>query len=68
MYVISETDGRWEETKARTLTGAKRMATWRFGAGFIDHTIYVGWKEDDGQIRVHASKRNGARSKWEYHP
>lgn len=61
----SET-GYWEKCKATTLTGAKREATTKYGAGYIDAVLVIAEHDHGGYEQRHeiASKSNAANAKW----
>lgn len=59
----NSTVGYWEPCKATTLTGAKREATRRYKAGYVDDTIKVGYRDESGQLQVLALASN-RDNKW----
>jgi hypothetical protein len=63
-YITSLNNNLWEKTNAKTLIGAKRLATSEFGAGFNDDLLMVGEKSTDGQMIHVASKGNHPGAKW----
>jgi len=59
-YVMTEAGndivGRWEACSAKTLTGAKREASARFGGGYLHHHIAVGIKHLSGRVQQVATR------------
>jgi len=59
MYKMTEKSNTftssWEKCNATTLTGAKKEATSRYGAGYLDNIIVIA--EDNEMAEVVASKK-----------
>lgn len=69
MYAMTITGNdivsRWEPCRAKTLSGAKREATSRFGGGYSHHTILVAEAETDDAERMVVATRPLSSQKWE---
>lgn len=54
----------WNLTTAKTLAGAKRMATREYGAGYTDDVLLVGETDGHGRTATVARKNNYPGSLW----
>ena len=64
--ISSKQENVWVKTKAKTLQGAKKVATEYFADGWIDDTLYVGEKSFFGCYKTVATKIHNRKkySEW----
>lgn len=59
----------WENIHAKTLTGAKRSATIKYGnyyEGYTIHVVKAGFDENVERLQHHIKKIGPGRTNWKY--